>query len=208
MQLTEEFKELYGMSMTLTLGLLVASLALWYLYTEGEAKKWTAKLTTVSCVISMTASLIFTVVSKQPNVVALSDAPHKDTVKTIYTNSIDAKVCYMADGNIFTGGKHMNETETKFEVFYRVYPKHNDKTLTVMKNEASVTKKVGAYELIGDTTGIIDKIEYGTREWYLEDLGMKIASKKDRVVKIYFTKDRSKDKKELDDLLDTNNRKD
>lgn len=114
----------------------------------------------------------------------------------------------MADGNIFTGGKHINETESKSEVFYRVYPKHNDNTLIVTKNAASVTKKVGTYEVIGDTTGTIDRIEYGTREWYLESFGMKTANKKDKLVKIYFKKDKSKDKKELDDLLDVNNRKD
>lgn len=150
----------------------------------------------------------FAAVYTQSSRVSLSDVPHKDTVKTIYANNIDATVHYMADGNIFTGGRHLNETESKSEVFYRVYPKHNDNTLIVTKNAASVTKKVNTYEVIGDTTGTIDRIEYGTREWYLESFGMKTASKKDKLVKIYFKKDKSKDKKELDDLLDVGNRKD
>lgn len=208
MQITEEFEDLFGMSSVTSLGLLVASLALWYLYEEGEAKKWAAKLTTLLSVISVMVTFILTIAYTQPSRVSLSDVPHKDTVKTIYANNIDATVHYMADGNIFTGGKHINETESKSEVFYRVYPKHNDNTLIVTKNAASVTKKVGTYEVIGDTTGTIDRIEYGTREWYLESFGMKTANKKDKLVKIYFKKDKSKDKKELDDLLDVNNRKD
>lgn len=208
MQLTEEFKDLFGMSCVTSLGLLVISLALRYLYEEGEAKKWIAKLTTLLSVISAIAFFILAIPYTQPSRVSLSDVPHKDTVKTIYANNIDATVHYMADGNIFTGGKHINETESKSEVFYRVYPKHNDNTLIVTKNAASVTKKVGTYEVIGDTTGTIDRIEYGTREWYLESFGMKTASKKDKLVKIYFKKDKSKDKKELDDLLDVGNRKD
>lgn len=208
MQLTEEFKDLCNLSMLLSVSLFVSSAALWYLYTRGNMKKWIAELTTVLFAASMMVTLILAGTYTQPNRVTLSDTPHKDTVKTIYTNNIDADVHYMADGNIFTGGKHMNETKTKFEAFYRVYPKHNDKTLTVTKNEASVTKKVDTYELIGDTTGTIDRIEYGTREWYLESFGMKTASKKDKLVKIYFKKDTSKDRKELDDLLDVKNRKD
>ena len=207
MQLTEEFKDLFGMSSVKSLGLLVASLALWYLHSEGEAKKWVAKLTTLLSVVSVVVLFILAGPYTQPSRVSLSDVPHKDTVKTIYANNIDATVHYMADGNIFTGGKHINETESKTEVFYRVYPKHNDKTLIVTKNEASVTKQVGTYEVIGDTTGTIDRIEYGTREWYLENFGMKTASKKDELVKIYFKKDTSKDKKQLDDLLDVKNEK-
>lgn len=208
MQPIKEFENLFNMSVVLSVGLFVVSLALWYLYTEGKAKKWVAEVTTVLFTISITVAIIFAAEYTQPSRVSLSDVPHKDTVKTIYTNNIDAEVHYMADGNIFTGGKHMNETETKFEAFYRVYPKHNDNTLIVTKNATSVTKKVNTYELIGDTTGTIDRIEYGTREWYLENFGMKTASKKDKLVKIYFKKDKSKDKKELDDLLDVKNRKD
>jgi hypothetical protein len=204
MQLTEEFKDLCNMSMLLSLSLFVSSAALWYLYTEGNMKKWIAELTTVLFATSMVVSLILGGTYTQPSRVSLSNVPHKDTVKTIYANNIDAAVHYMADGNIFTGGKHMNETESKSEVFYRVYPKHNDNTLIVTKNAASVTKKVNTYELIGDTTGTIDKIEYGTREWYLENFGMKTASKKDKLVKIYFKKDKSKDKKELEKLLSEN----
>lgn len=208
MQITEEFEDLFDMSVVLSVGLFVVSLVLWYLYTDGKAKRWVAELTTVLFTISMTVAIIFAAVYTQPSRVSLSDVPHKDTVKTIYANNIDATVHYMADGNIFTGGKHLNETESKSEVFYRVYPKHNDNTLIVTKNAASVAKKVNTYEVIGDTTGTIDRIEYGTREWYLESFGMKTASKKDKLVKIYFKKDKSKDKKELDDLLDVNNRKD
>ena len=208
MQIAEEFEGLFNMSVTLSTGLFVVSLALWYLYTKGKTKRWVAELTTVLFTISMTVAIIFAAVYTQPSRVSLSDVPHKDTVKTIYANNIDATVHYMADGNIFTSGKHLNETESKSEVFYRVYPKHNDNTLIVTKNAASVTKKVNTYEVIGDTTGTIDRIEYGTREWYLENFGMKTASKKDKLVKIYFKKDKSKDKKELDDLLDVNDRKD
>lgn len=208
MQPIKEFEDLFDMSVVLSVGLFVVSLVLWYLYTDSKAKRWVAELTTVLFTISMTVAIIFAAVYTQPSRVSLSDVPHKDTVKTIYANNIDATVHYMADGNIFTGGKHINETESKSEVFYRVYPKHNDNTLIVTKNTASVTKKVSTYEVIGDTTGTIDKIEYGTREWYLENFGMKTASKKDKLVKIYFKKDKSKDKKELDDLLDVNNRKD
>lgn len=208
MQITKEFEDLFDMSVVLSVSLFVVSLVLWYLYTDGKAKRWVAELTTVLFTISMTVAIIFAAVYTQPSRVSLSDVPHKDTVKTIYANNIDATVHYMADGNIFTGGKHLNETESKSEVFYRVYPKHNDNTLIVTKNAASVTKKVNTYEVIGDTTGTIDRIEYGTREWYLESFGMKTASKKDKLVKIYFKKDKSKDKKELDDLLDVNSRKD
>lgn len=207
MQPIKEFEDLFNMSVVLSIGLFMVSLVLWYLYTDGKAKRWIAELTTVLFTISMTVAIIFAAVYTQPSRVSLSDVPHKDTVKTIYANNINAEVHYMADGNIFTGGKHMNETESKSEVFYRVYPKHNDNTLIVTKNEASVTKQVGTYELIGDTTGTINRIEYGTREWYLESFGMKTASKKDELVKIYFKKDTSKDKKELDDLLDVKNEK-
>lgn len=117
MQLTEEFKDLFGMSSVKSLGLLVASLALWYLHSEGEAKKWVAKLTTLLSVVSVVVLFILAGPYTQPSRVSLSDVPHKDTVKTIYANNIDATVHYMADGNIFTGGKHITKQNQKPKSF-------------------------------------------------------------------------------------------
>lgn len=73
MQLTEEFKDLFGMSSVTSLGLLVASLALWYSYEGDEAKKWVAKLTTLLSVVSVVVLFILAGPYKQPSRVSLSD---------------------------------------------------------------------------------------------------------------------------------------
>lgn len=80
MQPIKEFEDLFDMSVVLSVGLFVVSLVLWYLYTDGKAKRWVAELTTVLFTISMTVAIIFAAVYTQPSRVSLSDVPHKDTV--------------------------------------------------------------------------------------------------------------------------------
>lgn len=124
----------------------------------------------------------------------LADHPHADTVKTVYTNTMGATVTYEADGEIYTGGKPIEKTEKS----------DKNHTLTATKGKAKLNKKVKYYQIIGDNTGIIGKIEYGKRTWTAKAFGFTVATHTEPIVKIYFDEEEPENKKALEKLLSEN----
>ena len=123
----------------------------------------------------------------------LSTHPHTDKVKTIYANDIEANVTYIVDDKIYTGGTSV-QNRAKNET-------NENHTLKLTKGEADITKKVKYHDIIGDKSGIVDKIEYGTRTWTQSVFGYRIAEHKEPVVKVYLKSKDPKNKKELEKLL-------
>lgn len=120
--------------------------------------------------------------------------PHADAVKTVYTNNMGAAVTYEADGEIYTSGKPIEKTEKS----------DKNHTLTATKGKAKLNKKVKYYQIIGDDTGIIGKIEYGKRTWTAKVFSFTVATHTEPIVKIYFDEEEPENKKALEKLLGEN----
>lgn len=126
---------------------------------------------------------------------------HLDDVHSIYRNDIGAEVSFYKDGIIFTGGKDVNAVTSSTDVVYLSDPKKFENRLILRKNDSKLVKKIDRFELIGDKSGKVDKIEYSTRKYFSSIFGIKFYGKDYSIVKVY-TKVIDKDQLDLKKLLD------
>ena len=126
---------------------------------------------------------------------------YSDDVHSIYRNDIGAEVSFYKDGLIFTGGKDVNKVTSSTDVVYLLDPRKFENKLIVKKNESKIVRNVKHFELIGDKSGKVDKIEYGTRKDFASIFGIKFYGKESSVVKIHL-KVTDKDQLDLKKLLD------
>lgn len=123
---------------------------------------------------------------------------------TIYSNKLNANVKFVASDNVeFIGGQPIQSTSEK-----------NTGTLTLSKNDTTVTRDIDNVEFAGDVEkdSIVEKIEYSnsTRETKLFGITLfKIDDWKDLKIhlktlesKINKEKQDAKNRKELNSLLD------
>lgn len=125
-------------------------------------------------------------------------ATYTDKVHQIYNNKIDAKVSYYADGRAFSGDEQLSD------LLNHTVPEHYDHKLVITKNKETITKKVKAYEVRGDKTDKVYKIEYGTRHYQVKHFGIVLATGEEPVVKIYTKPEHAADKKAIENLLKGN----
>lgn len=126
---------------------------------------------------------------------------YSDDVHSIYQNNSGVEVSFYKDGLIFTGGRDVDATASSTDVIYRSEPKKFENRLILRKNESKLVKKIDRFELIGDKSGKVDKIEYGTRKYFSSIFGIKFYGKDYSIVKVY-TKVTDKDQLDLKKLLD------
>lgn len=126
---------------------------------------------------------------------------YSDDVHSIYRNNLGAEVSFYKDGLIFTGGKEVNTTTSSSDVIYRSDAKTFENKLILRKNKSKLVEKVDRFELIGDKSGKVNKIEYGTRKYFSSIFGIKFYGEEYSIVKVY-TKVTDKDQLELKKLLD------
>lgn len=126
---------------------------------------------------------------------------YSDEVHSIYQNNSGAEVSFYKDGLIFTGGKDVNKVTSSTDVIYLSDPRKFENKLILRKNESKLAKKIDRFELIGDRSGKVDKIEYGTRKYFSSIFGIRFYGKEYSIVKVY-TKVTDKDQLELKKLLD------
>ena len=126
---------------------------------------------------------------------------YSDEVHSIYQNNSGAEVSFYKDGLIFTGGKDVDAITSSTDVIYRSEPKTFENKLVLRKNESKLVKKIDRFELIGDKSGKVDKIEYGTRKYFSSIFGIKFYGKEYSIVKVYM-KVTDKDQLDLKKLLD------
>lgn len=121
-----------------------------------------------------------------------AEHPYTDAVKTVYTNNLGASVTYETNGEIYAGGKQVE----------KVGKSDKNHTLTATKGKAKLTKTVKYYQIIGDKTGTVDKIEYGKRTWTAKFFGFAMTTHTEPVVKIYFDEEEPENKKALEKLFE------
>lgn len=126
---------------------------------------------------------------------------YSDNVHSIYRNNIGAEVSFYKDGMIFTGGEDVNTVTSSTDVVYRSDPRTFEGKLIVKKNKSKIVRNVKHVELIGDKSGKVDKIEYGTRKDFASIFGIKFYGKESSIVKIHL-KVTDKDQLDLKKLLD------
>ena len=142
--------------------------------------------------------IIFAITSSR--VISRSE-DYSDDVHSIYQNNSGAEVSFYKDGLIFTGGKDVDAITSSTDVIYRSEPKTFENKLVLRKNESKLVKKIDRFELIGDKSGKVDKIEYGTRKYFSSIFGIKFYGKEYSIVKVYM-KVVDKDQLDLKKLLD------
>lgn len=125
---------------------------------------------------------------------------YSDDVHSIYQNNSGAEVSFYKDSLIFTGGKDVDAITSSTDVIYRSEPKTFENKLVLRKNESKLVKKIDRFELIGDKSGKVDKIEYGTRKYFSSIFGIRFYGKEYSIVKIHL-KVTDKDQLELKKLL-------
>ena len=195
MELTEQLQSMLVTALAVFTPSLIVLLALVSRETNNkENNKYIVGITIGSIALSLltiviTAFIASVFVSNDP-----TDHPHTDTVKTVYTNNMGATVTYEVNGEIYTGGKPIEKTGKS----------DKNHTLTATKGKAKLNKKVKYYQIIGDNTGIIGKIEYGKRTWTAKVFGFTLATHTEPVVKIYFDEEEPENKKALEKLLGEN----
>lgn len=126
---------------------------------------------------------------------------YSDEVHSIYQNNSGVEVSFYKDGLIFTGGKDVNKVTSSTDVIYLSDRKKFENKLILRKNESKLVKKIDRFELIGDQSGKVDKIEYGTRKYFSSIFSIKFYGKDCSIVKVYM-KVVDKDQLELKKLLD------
>lgn len=195
MELTEQLQSmLMTASAVFTLSLIVLLALVSRETNHKENNKYIVGVTIGSFALSLltmviTAFIVSVFVGNDP-----ADHPHIDAVKTVYTNNMGATVMYEADGEIYTGGKPIEKTGKS----------DKNHTLTATKGKAKLNKKVKYYQVIGDNTGIVGKIEYGKRTWTAKVFGFTVATHTAPIVKIYFDEEEPENKKALEKLLSEN----
>ena len=125
-------------------------------------------------------------------------ATYTDKVHQIYNNKIDAKVSYYADGRTFSGDEQLSD------LLNHTIPEHYDHKLVITKNKETVTKKVKVYEVHGDKTDKVYKIEYGTRHYQVKHFGIVLATGEEPVIKIYTKPTNEADRQAIENLLKGN----
>lgn len=144
--------------------------------------------------LSISVSLVFIVCSSKSNT----------HYHTIYSNNLNANVKFVASDNAeFIGGQPIQSTSEK-----------NTGTLTLSKNDTTVTRDIDNVEFAGDVEkdSIVEKIEYSnsTRETKLfgvtlfklngwNDLKIHLKKPESKIVK---EKQDAQNRKELNSLLD------
>lgn len=118
-------------------------------------------------------------------------ATYTDKVHQIYNNKIDAKVSYYANGRAFSGDEQLSD------LLNHTVPEHYDHKLVITKNKETITKKVKAYEVRGDKTDKVYKIEYGTRHYQVKHFGIVLATGEEPVIKIYTKPTNEADRKAI-----------
>lgn len=124
------------------------------------------------------------------------NATYTDKVHQIYNNKIDAKVSYYADGHAFSGDEQLSD------LLNHTIPEHYDHKLVISKGKETITKKVKNYEVYGDNTDTVYKIEYGTRHYQVKHFGILLATGEEPIVKIYTKSENEADKKAIENLLE------
>lgn len=152
----------------------------------------------VKSLIFVLGIIIFAITSSR--VISRSE-DHSDEVHSIYQNNSGAEVSFYKDGLIFTGGKDVDAITSSTDVIYRSEPKTFENRLILRKNDSKLVKKIDRFELIGDKSGKVDKIEYGTRKYFSSIFGIKFYGKEYSIVKVYM-KVTDKDQLDLKKLLD------
>ena len=142
--------------------------------------------------------IVFAITSSR---LILRSEDYSEDVHSIYHNDIGAEVSFYKDGIIFTGGKDVNTVTSSTDVVYWSDPRTLENKLIVKKNQSKLVKKIDRFELIGDKSGKVDKIEYGTRKYFSSISGIKFYGKEYSIVKVYM-KVTDKDQLELKKLLD------
>lgn len=142
--------------------------------------------------------IVFAITSSR---LILRSEDYSDDVHSIYRNDIGAEVSFYKDGIIFTGGEDVNTVTSSTDVVYRSDPRTFENKLILRKNKSKLVKNIDRFELIGDKSGKVDKIEYGTRKYFSSIFGIKFYGKESSVVKIHL-KVTDKDQLELKKLLD------
>lgn len=127
------------------------------------------------------------------------NATYTDSVHQIYNNKIDAKVSYYADGHAFSGDEQLSD------LLNHTVPEHYDHKLVISKGKETITKKVKNYEVHGDKSNTVYKIEYGTRHYQVKHFGILLATGEEPIVKIYTKSANEADKKAIENLLKGNN---
>lgn len=105
---------------------------------------------------------------------------------------------YYADGRAFSGDEQLSD------LLNHTVPEHYDHKLVITKNKETITKKVKAYEVRGDKTDKVYKIEYGTRHYQVKHFGIVLATGEEPVIKIYTKPANEADKKAIENLLKGN----
>lgn len=141
--------------------------------------------------------IVFAITSSR---LILRSEDYSDDVHSIYQNNSGVEVSFYKDGLIFTGGRDVDATASSTDVIYRSEPKKFENKLVLRKNESKLVKKIDRFELIGDKSGKVDKIEYGTRKYFSSIFGIKFYGKESSVVKIHL-KVTDKDQLDLKKLL-------
>lgn len=195
MELTEQMSRvLITVAVTLVISFVITGI-LACREMNGKKNNNYVAYTTISALV-LSVLTLFTIVG----ILSFCDAdsptkhPHTDTVKTVYTNNMGATVTYEVNGEIHTGGKPIEKTGKS----------DKNHTLTVTKGKAKLNKKVKYYQIIGDNTGIVGKIEYGKRTWTAKAFGFTVATHTEPIVKIYFDEEEPENKKALEKLLGEN----
>lgn len=142
--------------------------------------------------------IVFAITSSR---LILRSEDYSDDVHSIYRNDIGAEVSFYKDGIIFTGGKDVNTVTSSTDVVYWSDPRTFENKLILRKNKSKLIKNIDRFELLGDKSGKVDKIEYGTRKYFSSIFGIKFYGKESSVVKIHL-KVTDKDQLDLKKLLD------
>ena len=142
--------------------------------------------------------IVFAITSSR---LILRSEDYSDDVHSIYRNNIGAEVSFYKDGIIFTGGKDVNTVTSLTDVVYWSDPRTFENKLILRKNKSKLVKNIDRFELIGDKSGEVDKIEYGTRKYFASIFGIKFYGNESSVVKIHL-KVTDKDQLDLKKLLD------
>lgn len=150
-------------------------------------------------IVLFTIALPFWTVAAYIDVPTKAEATHTDNVHQIYNNKIDAKVSYYAKGQAFSSDEQLSDP------LNHTIPEHYDHKLVITKNKETVTKKVKVYEVHGDKTDKVYKIEYGTRCYQVKHFGIVLATGEEPIVKIYTKSENEADKKAIENLLKGNN---
>lgn len=170
-------------------------LAIWYKLNKNEKQEDPSGEVIIWFIVT---ALPFLTIAAYIDVPTKAEATYTDNVHQIYNNKIDAKVSYYAKGQAFSSDEQLSD------LLNHTVPEHYDHKLVITKNKETITKKVKAYEVRGDKTDKVYKIEYGTRHYQVKHFGIVLATGEEPVIKIYTKPEHEADKKAIENLLKGN----